>query len=437
MKRQFLVVLRGATAGATVLGGAMLLSSCGGSAPEAGSVPKDAASVSRSKSEIGAQAVSVTPGTDLVALARDYMAMVEGSVPEENLIRLKLPKTGGDLLLTKLRADPRVIFAETDDAFAAPESDGMMAGDPIHVPFDYIGIQDVAYSEMSMDYASASGVPTASGGNQAAYRQVNLGTVLQTTRGAGVIVAVLDTGVDASHPSLKGHLMTGFNTFAPETVPSDIADGTGNQVVGHGTMVAGIIARLAPNATILPIRVLDGDGSGSVLKTVAGVRYAVGHGARVLNLSLGGILRSAALEQAIQEAQAAGCVVVAAAGNAASTTPQYPAAYKDVLNVAALDAQNRKASFSNYGSSISLGAPGIGIYSTYVGGGYAAWSGTSFAAPFVSAAAALTLSAHPDWSGPKVGQRLWQTAESINAINKSLGGQLGKGVLDISRSVGK
>jgi subtilisin len=200
-------------------------------------------------------------------------------------------------------------------------------------------------------------------------------------------------------------------------------------------MVAGVITRLAPEAKIMPIRVLNGDGHGSLIDAVRGIRYAVANGAHVLNLSLGCTIRSSILDEAVREAQQAGCIIIAAAGNSGTTTVQYPAASPNVLSVAALDRGNVRASFSNYGGFVSLAAPGVAIRSTYVGGGYASWSGTSFATPFVSATAALTRSAHPDWTPDQVRRQVWQTATNVNSTTGGLTG-LGKGVLNISRAIG-
>src|SRR5205823_4808057 len=121
--------------------------------------------------------------------------------------------------------------------------------------------------------------------NQQAYQQVDLGNAQSVATGAGVVVAVLDTGATFTHPALSAHYILGYNAINPGTEPADVPDGLFNAAVGHGTMVAGILARIAPGAQIMPIRVLDADGMGTMLNVARGVHWAVTHGAKVINMS--------------------------------------------------------------------------------------------------------------------------------------------------------
>lgn len=220
-----------------------------------------------------------------------------------------------------------------------------------------------------------------------------------TSRGAGTVVAVVDSGVDADHPDLAGAVLPGINT----RVNRGDTSSPGRDVNGHGTHVAGVIAAradngeggsgVAPEASILPIKVLDKYGGGWVSDVTEGIIWAVDHGADVINLSLGGD-DSNLIRSAVEYALGSGTVVVAAAGNEATDTPSYPAALDGVLSVAAIDSDGKPAGYSNYGSTIDLQAPGDQILSS-VPGGYETMSGTSMAAPFVSGAAALVHSAQP------------------------------------------
>src|SRR5262249_25597728 len=152
------------------------------------------------------------------------------------------------------------------------------------------------------DFAALSlafSTPTENLVNPVADQQIDMGTVSTLTTGAGITVAVLDTGVQADHPSLQGHLLEGYNALSPKDAPDDIPDGTQNSVVGHGTMVAGIISQMAPDAKILPVRILNGDGNGSLFSVVRGLRWAVNHGANVVNLSFGSITSSSVLQHVI------------------------------------------------------------------------------------------------------------------------------------------
>ena len=236
------------------------------------------------------------------------------------------------------------------------------------------------------------------------------------SQGAGVTVAVIDTGVSAE-PDLAGQLLPGIDYVSPG------GDGTNDQN-GHGTHVAGIIAALAnnaigiaglaPRAKILPVRVLDGTGSGYDSDIATGIDYAADNGAKVINLSFGGPDNDPILSAAITYAQSKGALIVAAAGNSKTTgnAPSYPAAYPGVLAVGATDSTSAVAYFSNTGAYVQIAAPGVGIVSTYPGG-YATLSGTSMASPYVAATAALVESADPALTATAVAADLTKTADDL------------------------
>lgn len=217
------------------------------------------------------------------------------------------------------------------------------------------------------------------------------------TRGAGVTVAVLDTGVDADHEDLAGQVVAGVDLTGWKAQAGGTLDPH-----GHGTHVAGIIAAadngvgglgVAPEAKIMPVRVLDEDGAGYASDVAEGIIYAVDHGALVINLSLGGPTASSAQEAAIDYAVQKGATVLAAAGNSGiGAPPEYPAAFPDVIAVAATTPENAVASFSTRGSYVDVAAPGTMILSTLPGDDYAFESGTSMATPFASGVAALARS---------------------------------------------
>lgn len=212
------------------------------------------------------------------------------------------------------------------------------------------------------------------------------------TQGSPAVkIAVVDTGVQLDHPDLQGKIIPGYDYVSNDTNPVD-----GN---GHGTHVAGIasavtnnaygMAGVCPLASILPVRVLDESGSGDLLNVARGIIYAATQGAHVINLSLGSPAPSATLQSAIDYAWSRGCVIVAAAGNAGSSVPNYPANYPNVISVASTNASDVKSGFSNYGRWVDVTAPGENILSTYLGSYYAYLSGTSMAAPHVAGVAAL------------------------------------------------
>lgn len=215
----------------------------------------------------------------------------------------------------------------------------------------------------------------------------------------GVRVAVLDTGVDLTHPKLSTRLLrNGYDFVDRDASPGEVADGVddnGNGAIdeafGHGTYVAGVIALVAPGARILPVRVLDSDGSSSTWTVMQGLAFAAARDATIVNLSLGGPVWGDVAERQLEHLAANGVIVVAAAGNDASPGEVYPAASPHVVGVTSINGvTGAAATFSNRGSWISVAAPGVGITSTYPGGRYATWGGTSASAPVVSGVLAVS-----------------------------------------------
>ncbi|WP_404456761.1 S8 family peptidase [Oceanobacillus kapialis] len=227
-------------------------------------------------------------------------------------------------------------------------------------------------------------------------------------------IAVLDTGVDYNHPDLNGKTNRGYDFVDRDYTPSDAN--------GHGTHVAGIaaaetnngtgIAGMAPNTDILAVRVLDASGNGSLSNIANGIRYAADNGAEVINLSLGCACDTQTLESAVNYAWNSGSVVVAAAGNDGTSQQFQPASYANAIAVGAVDRNNNKASFSNYGTWVDVSAPGVDIASTYPGNGYAYLSGTSMASPYVAGQAALLTGQGK--SNAQVRAAIQNTADSVS-----------------------
>ena len=256
-----------------------------------------------------------------------------------------------------------------------------------------------------------------------------------TTGSNSINIAILDTGVDMDHPDLANKLVANVK-FSDSNTTDD--------VYGHGTHVAGIAAAMTNNGvgvaglgyscTIMNVKVLDDYGSGTYSWVVSGIVWAADNGAEVINLSLGGSSASSTLEDAVNYAWSKGVVVVASAGNSASSTPSYPAYYTDCIAVAATDSNDALAYFSNYGRWVDVAAPGIGIYSTLKDGGYGYKSGTSMAAPHVAGLAALAFAAVSDADGDgklndEVRARIEATCDDIGVSD------IGSGRINAYRAV--
>jgi serine protease len=247
--------------------------------------------------------------------------------------------------------------------------------------------------------ATAADVPVGTDtyrGQQWDFAKIRVADAWQKSTGAGVTVAVIDTGVDASHPDLAGQVLPGIDLVAGTS-------GISTDPNGHGTHVSGTIAAatgngvgisgIAAGAKILPIRVLGADGSGYMSDTATGIVYAADHGANVVNMSLGATAQLTAVTNAIAYASSKGVVVVAAAGNSreSGSPVSYPGADPGVIAVAATDSTDAIAGYSNQGSYVDVAAPGSSILSTVpeANGSYAFFWGTSMASPHVAAVAAL------------------------------------------------
>jgi serine protease len=258
------------------------------------------------------------------------------------------------------------------------------------------------------------------------------------------IVAVLDTGVDAGHPDLVGHLVPGYNAVS-STRPNPVDDN------GHGTMTLGIIAAAANNgagvagvgwsAKAMPVKVLGADGSGYDSDVAEGIYWATNNGAKVINLSLGGPGDGAVLHDAVKYAVSKGVVVVAAAGNDGSDVVQFPAAYPEVIAVAATTAGGAKTSFSSFGDWVDVAAPGWDILSTGVramtpSGSVPYWycSGTSCSAPIVAGIAALVKNKWPTFTPGQVQTRLKALAR--DAGPRGVDPYFGAGIVDAYAALG-
>ena len=367
--------------------------------------------------------MTVRPGANADQIALDHGGTVVAVVPELGLYRISLP-LGDDVVrcAQALQVDSRVSAAEVNGLATIVEGQQ----------------SSVAFSEGNHSWSDVH--------DQGALLRVGAGRAQAAANGNGVIVAILDTGISLDHPALAAHLALpgiepGVNVAAgaerAEHVDSN-HDGILDGALGHGTHVAGIVLALAPRALLLPVRVLDSDGVGTAFDVALGIVRATQRGAQVINMSLGMNAPSGAVLAAVRYARAQGAVVVAPTGNDHLGTVLFPASIPEVVAVAGLDPFDQHASFTNFGPGTDLSAPSVGILSTYYGGGYARWSGTSMAAPFVSGTAALLYGLMlPRVAGApsQVEDLLSRGAFALTGVDPVFSSALGAGRLDAAASL--
>jgi len=264
--------------------------------------------------------------------------------------------------------------------------------------------------------------------------RVNAPAAWKVTKGAGVKVAVIDTGIDTSHPTLKPNIKGGINC-----VDANKADDF-NDDQGHGTHVSGTIAGVgdakgvtgvAPAVDLYGVKVLDAQGSGTVAGVIAGIQWAADHHMDVANMSLGSDESDQSLADAVAAASKAGLAIIAAAGNSSGPVG-YPAAYPECIAVSASDKSDQIASFSSFGPQVAVIAPGVNIYSTYMGGGYKTLSGTSMATPHVTGLAALAVAAKGVHGSDALRAALTQAASPLQGLSPE---QQGAGLVDAKKLV--
>lgn len=282
--------------------------------------------------------------------------------PLVNAVTARLPEEQ----VAGIRLDPEVAYVEMDQVFT------------------------VIPPATSAEYAASWGV-----------QQIGAEVAAQNgVKGAGIKVAVLDSGIDYNHPDLKDNYHGGYNFAYDNNDPFD------DSLIGHGTHVSGIIAAegngngtvvgVAPEAWLYAVKVLDGGLMGSTSQILSGIEWAITNKMDVINMSFGmpnnPLYFSQSIKDACDQAYQAGIVLVAAAGNERAPSVDFPAAFNSVIAVSATAMDNSFAPFSNYGAKVEVAAPGVNIESTVPGGGYAVLSGSSMASPHVAGVAALLLS---------------------------------------------
>ncbi|MGE5100731.1 MAG: S8 family serine peptidase [Deltaproteobacteria bacterium] len=250
--------------------------------------------------------------------------------------------------------------------------------------------------------------------------KIGASTAWNSTLGSGSTIAVLDTGVDGTHPDLSAQMVPGWNFYDNNSNTSDVN--------GHGTWVAGAgaattndglgVASVAGQSKIMPLRIAAPDGTGYWSMIAQAITYAADHGVRVANISYENLLSSSSIVSAAQYMKDHNGLVVVAAGNCGCNANLTPTT--TMIPVSATDSNDLITSFSSYGSYVAMSAPGNYIYTTAVGGGYTQGIGTSFASPIVAATVSLMMSANPKLSNTQVESLLYSTATDLGAAGRDI-----------------
>ena len=343
-----------------------------------------------------------------------------------NIYLLRLPTSSSVTeTVNQMAKDLRLLYAEPNFFSQTPE------GGARHNAW---GASDVA--------------PTS---DEYAIKVLGLESAHYISRGEGTKVAVLDTGAQLDHPALIDNFENAgrYDFVEDDKNPSDRplgkdtdCDGDKDEMVGHGTHVAGIVDITAPAAKIMPLRVLDTEGYGNVFTIAKAVYFAQHNRADVINLSLGSPSRSRLLQEMIKDATANGVLVAAAAGNSNSLIAEYPAAGNGVaasaeglVAVTSVSRFDQKSDFANYGRWVDIAAPGESIRSAFPVSKYAYWSGTSMATPFVSGQAALIHAVYPTLDPAGVEKKIRCSARPLLTTDPLYAAMLGAGRADVAASL--
>jgi len=279
------------------------------------------------------------------------------------------------------------------------------------------------FAELDLRVELSAAANDAYAGSEWHLGKIGANTAWDSAQGAGVIIAVLDSGIDASHPDLAGNLVPGYNFYDGNTNTADVC--------GHGTKVAGSAAAVTNNAAgvagvagqakIMPLRIAyntSGTCYGWLSDIANGVTYAADHGARIANISYAAMPATASVVSAASYMKSKGGLVFVSAGNLNKDEGYTPTT--SMIAVSATDSADNRSSFSSYGAFVSLSAPGSGIYTTVQGGTYGAVNGTSFASPVAAAVGALVMSANPSLTAAQVENILFSTAVDLGTAGRDI-----------------
>jgi subtilisin family serine protease len=356
---------------------------------------------------LGEIAVTLAPAADIYAINARYGTTVKTQLPGSSRYLLKaIDAFKANDILAKMKNDKDILLAGANQSYQHGE----------------VSQRSDAFIDQRSEAFVDSNLPTNFFG-QKAVAPVRANDAQMLSFGGGVVVAVIDTGIDFNHPFFARHIYPRYYDFVDQdTLPQEVPGGAG---YGHGTFVAGLIRLTAPGAWIMPLRAFRPDGSGSSFDIANAIYYAADNGAKIINMSFGFKTRDPFVEAAINYAYNK-AFLVTAAGNDNVKGLHFPCIKNKTLIVAATDDKDKKANFSNYHLDVDVSAPGVQLYSTYPGRKYAWWSGTSFAVPLASGEAALLLQLNPRYTNTALITLITSTGVNIDAANPNYAKNLGK-----------
>lgn len=351
--------------------------------------------------------VGLLPGSDINAFnARHQTSIIEQLAGADQYLLAIPPGSKVEDKVTETSLDPVTAFSGPNFNFKAPE----------------IRQTSAAFvDQTSAAFVDGQSPPKFYG--QPSINNLHLAEAQQVTRGAGVRVAVIDTGLDFNHPLLAGHIVYPVYDFVDND--GDPSEAPGGRGYGHGTFVAGLINLTAPDAGIMPLRAFDQNGQGTSFNIAKAIRFATDNGAQIINMSFGLLAEDKLIKDALNYAYES-VYMVAAAGNDNQNAIHYPADEKSkTFSVTSVGNNDVKASFANYNTDIQSCAPGVSLYSAWPGGRWATWSGTSFSTALVTGQAALLLTVNPQANRSLLNQTIVNSGVNVNTQNPAFKGRLG------------
>ncbi|AWN22456.1 peptidase S8 and S53 subtilisin kexin sedolisin [Deinococcus irradiatisoli] len=376
--------------------------------------------------------VTISPGDTQAGIEQRYGGAALVWQPEAGFAVLGLhhKPAGGQLSALDLTGEPLAVAANLD-VFGADGTSSAWSGKAVQsVQLEGAGRAYVWSGGRAYVWSGGNGVVGGIPENSEAWNQIGLPVAWAAAPklGEGIKVAVIDTGIDLQHEMFQGSLVgpqDQWDFVNNDPVPQEEGSFS-DEAFGHGTNVASIVLQIAPHAKIMPLRVLTPNGGGDETTVAQAINFAVAHGARVINLSLGSVTKSDTIKRMVDYAASKGVAVIASSGNTGNeriTFPAQDASGKYMMAVGSVDHSDKKSDFSTYGDRIGVMAPGEVVWGPVPGNLFSYWSGTSMAAPMVAGSFALALgqTLKAGIKPEDLMELMRRNAQDVRELNKSYG----------------